>query len=91
MGLNQFMLLDSATDYTVKHTGQTWRRGSINFRERQLRMEYNGFEVGFLIFEFVWAPGGIFWHCVLLYPPCISLSRCFIREESQQREEVVEL
>ena len=53
MGCNQFMLLGSATDYTFKHTGHTGRLGSINFRARQLRMEYNGFEVGLLIFEFV--------------------------------------
>ena len=30
MGFNQFMLLESATDYTVKYTGQTGGRGSIN-------------------------------------------------------------
>lgn len=34
MGFNQFMLLDSAADYTVNHIGQTGGLGSIDFRER---------------------------------------------------------
>ena len=68
MGFNQFMLLDSAADYTDQHTGRTGRLGSINFRERRFRMEYDGFEADVLIFEFVWVPGGRPWHCVLLYP-----------------------
>lgn len=56
------MLLDSAADYTIKYTGQTGRLDSINFRERRFQMEYDSFEVGILIFEFVWASGGRSWH-----------------------------
>lgn len=91
MGFNQFMLLDSAADYTVKRTRQTGGLGSIRFRELRLKMEYDGFEIVVLVLEFVWAPGGRSWHFALSYPSCVSLSRHFVREESLQREEVVEM
>lgn len=58
MGFNQFMLLASAAYYAVKHTEQSEGLHSINFREGQLNMEYDGFEVGILISESVWAPNG---------------------------------
>lgn len=58
MGFNQFMLLDSPADSTVKHIGQTGGLRSVNFRERQVQVEYDGFEGAALLFEFAWAPGG---------------------------------
>lgn len=85
------MLLDSAAEHTVKHIGQTGGLGSIHFREWWLKMEYDGFHVGVLIFEFVWATGGRALHFVLLHPSRISLSKNFVGEESQEREEVAEM
>lgn len=56
MGFNQFMQLDSAADYTVKHTEQSEGLASINFKRWHLNRGYDGFEVGVLISESLWAP-----------------------------------
>lgn len=58
MGFNQFMQLDSAADYTVKHTEQSEGLASINFKRWHLNRGYDGFEVGVLISESLWAPDG---------------------------------
>lgn len=45
----------------------------------------------FSFFECARALGGRSWHSVLLYPSCVSLNRCMVLGESQQREEAVEM
>lgn len=54
-------------------------------------MEDDGVDIGVLIFEFVCGPQVEGLAAVLLHPSCISLSKNFVREESQQREHVGEM
>lgn len=82
MGFNQFMLLDSAADYAVKHTEQSEGLGSINFRVWQLTWNMMALKLVFSFLNLCRPQMEGLWHYV--YLSCISLSRYFVREESPQ-------